>query len=334
VVSESDGLRGGTSGPRNFIVERGPPDTKFATNTNPPTYNKPWSTLSNLIRFRSEQLKKLPRVFRQRGSGIADIIESTVPAPQLLETDINVLVGVGDRQSTELNWRESGSKEERRVDNLSRTSTGFNNSIHTTVKEHDGALRQPVATEPANMAAGSASGANYDPEADQIIRLSVDSAQNRTCTDGTEYATRTLDSSSSGFCTSAISIRDHLGAFGSVKVLYDTGCPDNIITPNILDRYNIPLRPLFVKDVRVYEAAGGTLFTVTHYVEIDIKDDGNAMRDFEKVFFYVAKSMGGWDCILGRKFMNAHNFKMTASSGPACAVLVLTKKKISKGTII
>jgi hypothetical protein len=327
-LSGSDGLRRGTSGPRNYVVERGEADETLPKNGNP------WRTLSNLIRISSEHSKKLPRLFRHKGPRIADLIENTAPAPLVLGgRNANMLTGVGDGHSARFEWNKLGCEEGKRDDSLSRASTGFDNSTHTITEESDCALRQSVITEPTRGAAGPVLEAAYDP--DQIIRLSVDSSRDGTSKDGKQYATRTPDPSSAGFCTSAISMRDHMGNFfGSETVLYDTGSPDNIVTQKIIERYEIPVRPLFGKDVRVYETLGGTIFAATHYMEIEIKDDGNNIREFEKVYFYVVKSMGEWDCILGRKFMNAHNFNLTASSGPRCAVLVLTKKKASKGRII
>ncbi|EHK98429.1 hypothetical protein M7I_5728 [Glarea lozoyensis 74030] len=86
------------------------------------------------------------------------------------------------------------------------------------------------------------------------ISLSVGSSR-----DGEIYTPATSDPASPEFCTSAISIKDHLGRFRAEKVLYDTGSPDNIVTKDFLRRYAFPERPIFKQHLTVKRRRKGSI---------------------------------------------------------------------------
>ncbi|EPE28544.1 hypothetical protein GLAREA_09665 [Glarea lozoyensis ATCC 20868] len=309
-------LTTGAVGPSDFFVESG----EGATGAQP--NGRPLSTLGNLIRFRSEQWKKL-RPFRQSTCPAADPTEEDVLPSQLKGADTIILAGVGG-QSIGLpaglvnpNQRSFGGEG---MEVTSQASTNPNDDSILS--------RNPSTILDESTMAPSTKGvaANNFPDeynSDQIS-LSVGSSR-----DGEIYTPATSDPASPEFCTSAISIKDHLGRFRAEKVLYDTGSPDNIVTKDFLRRYAFPERPIFKQHLTVYVTPGSGPYAPTHYVEIEVKDDRNGMAQFETVRFCVAESMGEWELLLGRPFMNAHGFTMTGSNSPHNAVLVLVKKKPS-----
>jgi hypothetical protein len=322
--SDNNNLVAGTLGPRHFIVEGGTEVRSTQSN------GRPWSTLSNLIRFRSDQWKKLPRPFRHRTAVSADPFQENVSARRGLDEDANILAGVGVGQSIGLPNRVGRSNPEHHqnegVSSASRDSTGFSNSIRSTTRIPEFAFDQSTVTEPQPLASDPILSDDFHPH--QNVRLSISSSSHVE-----DYVLRAPDPASSEFCTSAISIKDHLDNFRSEKVLYDTGSPDNFVTQDFLKRCIFPERPMFGEDIRVYRTPGGFLFAPRTYVEIEVKDDRNGMAEFEKVRFNVTESMGEWDFLLGRQFMNAHGFKMTGFSSPECAVLVLTATKSGERTL-
>ncbi|EPE28548.1 hypothetical protein GLAREA_09669 [Glarea lozoyensis ATCC 20868] len=110
-------------------------------------------------------------------------------------------------------------------------------------------------------------------------------------------------------------------------IFYDSGSTDNMITTALASSIGLEYRPILPKDLKVYGGANHS-FIPKYYVQLELKDDGHGIKEYTKVSFNVADTLGGWSLLVGRTFMSEHNLGLARVSDPQS--LVLTARAASK----
>lgn len=136
--------------------------------------------------------------------------------------------------------------------------------------------------------------------------------------------------------TTAAMIKLPDGSHKAVKLFYDTGSTDNMITESFVDEYKFTKRPILPDDLMMYKGIGKNAFVPTHYVALELTDDENGIVDFTKVSFNIAEEIGNHSLLAGRTFMNKHGFRISSSRSRKRypESLVLTRKPAGKGKFL
>jgi hypothetical protein len=134
---------------------------------------------------------------------------------------------------------------------------------------------------------------------------------------------------SDDFCVSAGMIKNSAGEMKSEKVFYDTGSPNSWASQKLVDKHNLPTRPIRPEDLQIYDTIGGERVIPTDYVDIWLTDEHHGINRFTKESFNITTNMGGRGLLLGRAFMRKHGVMLDAKQGPG--VYVTTARNASEG---
>ena len=113
--------------------------------------------------------------------------------------------------------------------------------------------------------------------------------------------------------TSAVTIKDGQGVEHAEKLFYDTGSDVNLSTPKFAFAHRLEQRPIRPDDVKIYDVPNGSI-TPTHYIEMEMKDPKRGIKDFVRIRFVMAATLGGIGLLLGRGFM--HQYKIVLDPTP------------------
>jgi hypothetical protein len=127
----------------------------------------------------------------------------------------------------------------------------------------------------------------------------------------------------------AAEVKAPQGESRALKIFYDSGSTDNMITKALAIACGFELRLILPDDLRLYEGVNSK-FIPRYYVELELRDEEHGIKEYTRASFYVADTLGCWSLLAGRTFMYRHNLGL-ASLGSAHS-LVLTAKAASKGT--
>jgi hypothetical protein len=327
----------GVQGPENTIVEV-PATILLETPREAPMYN--FQSLWRNIRERRNKLLPIFRTKtreRERGEGNKSSEElSSTLAPQKHDGD-------AVRSQISLQIVPMGT---------SLVPSSVSQVVHTSSKLASRSLTTGLTTEqiePTTLDAerqvtGNAHDSRPDPKAaleqGTILIASRLPIQNSIERNSASTSTPPAPDSSQSFVPSplqdpsqaswigAAMVRAPKGEPQARNIFYDSGSTDNMITTALATSIGLEYRPILPDDLKVYGGANHS-FIPKYYVELELKDDGHGIKEYTKVSFNVAKSLGGWTLLVGRTFMREHKLGLARVSDAQS--LVLTAREASEG---
>ncbi|KAH6674282.1 hypothetical protein B0J14DRAFT_35748 [Halenospora varia] len=146
-----------------------------------------------------------------------------------------------------------------------------------------------------------------------------------------EFILEHPDKGSVDHVTTAVLVLTPEGDWKPVKLLFDTGTAPNFASERIVQKYGFPERPILPVELMTYGTVRGDDFTPRKYIEVEVRDEENGIK--QKVKFIVAPAKD-FDLLAGRVLMTEHNMLPFPRAAKLDGANVITSKKSSKGKFL
>jgi hypothetical protein len=125
----------------------------------------------------------------------------------------------------------------------------------------------------------------------------------------------------------AAQVRAPKGETKVLKIFYDSGSTDSMVTEDLVREGGFEPRPILPEDLKIYAGANSN-FIPRYYIELELKDEEHGIEEYTKASFNIAQTLGGRPLLVGRTFMHKHRLGLSRVGGAES--LVLTARSASK----